>query len=105
MKKLEKPVYSRTFFGTIAIWTMDIVLLIAYILGFGTTPEAFEVVMVISGVVGGVVAFIADDKLNPKPYNRDDNYDRYFSLLCVISAIISICLIVLYVVRLWDSAV
>ena len=96
MKKLEKSVHSRTFWGTIVLWSMDIVLLVAYILKGGEMYDSVNEIVAVATVIGMIVAFVADNKLNPKPYDKNDNYDKYFYLLLATAAIVLFCCIFLY---------
>ena len=94
MKKLDKPVWPQLFCGSIALWSMDIVLLVAYILKDGEMYDSVNEILAVATVIGMIVSFVVDNKINPKPYDKNDNYDKYFYLLLATAAIVLFCFVV-----------
>ena len=96
MKKLDKPVWPQLFCGTISLCIMDAILLFTYAIGLGEIEESFYFVGAIGTIIGLVVAFILESKLNLKPYDKNDNYDKYFYLPLAAATIVLFCCIFLY---------
>ena len=100
MKKLEKSTLPKLFHGTIGLLVWDIILFFSYIGGFVKTFEAYKMIAIVGGILGCVIANIIERKLNPKPYDKNDNYNVYFYWLLFCSTCILLCFAVLLALNL-----
>lgn len=89
---MKKSVNLKLFCGTVGMTVINIVLLVAFISGCKFGPH----VLWPGCIAGYILALILNKKINTVSYNKDDNYDAYFTAVLALNGIVFISWIFLF---------
>ncbi len=67
-------VLSKIFYGFMSLLSANIIIFFLFLFGM----KDIETNIAISFILGGILGYIADDKLNVMEYDPYDNYDALF---------------------------
>lgn len=84
--KLNKSVYSKIFIGCTTFSIANIFMPILWLFGL----KNIEVVFYASGLLGMLIAFLLDKKINTIPYDEYDNYNKIFFVFMLLALILLI---------------